>query len=446
MHASSRTPTDGETDSLVPRSIAGRYAVFHPIDAGGMATVHFGMSSGAIGFARPVAIKRLHSRLSADVGARSMFVDEARLAARIHHPNVVQTLDVVEDGAELLLVMEYVHGESLARLAKLVKEGPAEPMPIPIALAVMIDVLHGLHAAHEAVGDDGLPLKIIHRDVSPQNILVGVDGVARLFDFGVAKAEGRVHTTENGAVKGKLAYMAPEQLRGEELERRVDVFAAGIVLWELLTGRRLFQGPADGGVVLLDKILNGDIDPPSRHVPSVDPALDSIVARALNRDASARFPTAHEMAGALEKLGRHATSTNVAHWVDTRAAATLESRSALIASIERASSRRLATPPSPASNSSPSAVKVPRSGATPLTSARTVVDPPPAPSDSSRTWLAIAAGVFAASLVTAVIVTTPTEGTAPELPAAAAAEAPAEVTPDSGLRGVVVQPGPVPTP
>src|SRR5579859_759387 len=224
-----------------PARSIGRYVLFDEIAAGGMATVHFGRQSGAAGFSRTVAIKRLHPNLAKDPEFVAMFLDEARLVARIRHPNVVPTLDVVATEGEVFVVMEYVHGESLAKIrSAMLKAGRvADPR---IVSAIMSSVLHGLHAAHEAKSEIGQPLNIVHRDVSPQNVLVGIEGTARVLDFGVAKAIGRVQTTREGQIKGKLAYMPPEQLHGGRVTRQADVYAAAVVTWETLTGARLFAG------------------------------------------------------------------------------------------------------------------------------------------------------------------------------------------------------------
>src|SRR6185369_14610263 len=211
---------------------------------GGMATVHLVRLLGPVGFSRTVAIKRLHAQFASDPEFVSMFLDEARLAARIRHPNVVPTLDVVTTGGELFLVMEYVPGESAARLARALRERQ-QTIPLRVLSGIITGVLHGLHAAHEAKDEQGAPLSIVHRDVSPQNVLVGTDGVARVLDFGVAKAAGRIHQTREGSVKGKLPYMPPEQMRGGEISRKTDVYAAAVVLWECLTGEWLFDGPND---------------------------------------------------------------------------------------------------------------------------------------------------------------------------------------------------------
>ena len=260
------------TSDTVPR-IVGRYALFDKIASGGMATVHLGRLLGPVGFARIVAVKRLHAQFAEDPEFVSMFLDEARLAARIHHPNVIPIVDVVAQKGELLLVMDYVKGENLARLS------PAgRPLSPVLAAHVIAGVLHGLHAAHEATDERGEPLHIVHRDVSPQNVLVGVDGIARVLDFGVAKAAGRIQTTREGQLKGKIAYMAPEQLRGEAT-RQTDIYAASVVLWELLTGRRLFA--ASNELETLGRVIDRNIEPPGQLVPNLPRALEDIVMRGL---------------------------------------------------------------------------------------------------------------------------------------------------------------------
>ena len=216
----------------------GRYMLFGAIGAGGMATVHIGRRLGAGGFARLVAIKRLHPHLAEEREVVHAFLDEARIAARVTHPNVVSIHDVVLDGDEVLLVMEYVPGRSLAQLSTAErKEGRS--VPPAVAGTIALDLLRGLQAAHDARDERGRPLGLIHRDVSPHNLLIGGDGVARVLDFGIAKALGRMQTTATGAVKGKLAYMAPERL-GEQAATTtsVDIYAAAMVVWEMLAGAR----------------------------------------------------------------------------------------------------------------------------------------------------------------------------------------------------------------
>lgn len=311
---------------------AGRYEIHEELANGGMAVVYLGKLSAGAGFSRPVAIKRLLPQYAKDPDFSKMFVDEARMASRVSHFNVVPTLDVIEENGELLLVMEYVHGETLSRL---LRQHAVEQRRIPlgIALALVSGTLRGLHAAHEAVGKDGRPMGLVHRDVSPQNIIVGVDGQARVFDFGVAKATGRLHQTEDGKIKGKMSYMAPEQLRGKHLDRRADIYAAAVVLWELLTGRRLFL--SEDGSTDLERVLRADVEPPTKFEPTVPALVEAIVMKALKPDREDRYATAQEMAQALDELPHIATATEVAKWLRESAGEALEVRSGLVAKIER---------------------------------------------------------------------------------------------------------------
>jgi serine/threonine-protein kinase len=321
----------------------GRYTLHGEIASGGMAVVYFGKLLGPVGFSRPVAIKRLHPQLAREPALRDMFIDEARLASRIRHPNVVPTLDVVDERSELLLVMEYVHGESLQLLLRAMRQR-GERVPVRIALAIMTGVLHGLHAAHEAASEAGEPLHIVHRDVSPQNILCGVDGVPRVLDFGVARAAVRLENTREGIVKGKLAYMAPEQLGGVEVDRRADVYAASVVLWEMLAGRRLFVRE-DGASVMVDKLLRGTIEPPSAHASSVPKLLDAITLHGLTRNPEQRFATAREMALAIERFGDLARPSEIGEWVEALAAESLATRKGRLKELEMTSSTYLVGPP-----------------------------------------------------------------------------------------------------
>jgi serine/threonine protein kinase len=307
------------------------YAMHGAIAAGGMATVHVGRLLGPSGFARSVAIKRLHPQLAANADIASMFAEEARLSARVIHANVVPVLDVVYADGELLLVMEYVRGESLSRL--LAHAHPGGHVPIPIVAAVLADLLHGLHAAHEAKGEDGAPLRLVHRDVSPQNVLVGTDGVARVVDFGIAKALGLAPVTRDGQLRGKIPYMAPEQLARRSIDRRVDVYAAGVVLWEALAGKRLFH--ADDDATLFSKVLEEVVPPPSRFHDSVPEGLDAVVLRAIERDPERRFADARAMALALDDVVTRASPLAVAEWVKNSAAPALAERDARIAEMER---------------------------------------------------------------------------------------------------------------
>jgi serine/threonine-protein kinase len=316
----------------------GRYALYAPIAAGGMATVHFGRLVASAGFARMVAVKRLRGELVESPEFVTILVDEARLASRIRHPNVVSTLDMVADEDELFLVMEYVAGESLSRLLGCAYQA-GEGVALPIASGILCGVLHGLHAAHEAVDELGEPLGIVHRDVSPENILVGVDGLSRLLDFGIAKGKGRLQTTRAGQLKGKVSYMAPEQILGEEPDRRSDVYAAGVVAWEVLTGKRLFPGGESAGESFapIPRILEADVVPPSQACPGLSPAIDGIVMRALNRRREARYDSARDFAVALEEATAVATPRQIGEWTSRVAAEALERRAEQVRALERAS-------------------------------------------------------------------------------------------------------------
>lgn len=306
-----------------PVRTIGRYALFDEIAAGGMATVHLGRLLGPVGFSRTVAIKRLHTHFAKDPEFAAGFVDEARLAARIHHPNVVPIIDVLSEGDELSLVMDYVEGDSLAKLLRHTVTA-SERVPLPIVSAIICGSLYGLHAAHEAVDESGEPMHIVHRDISPQNILVGSDGVPRIVDFGVAKAAQRLQTTAEGQVKGKIAYMAPEQIRQAEISRKSDIYAMGVVLWESLAGARLFQ--SENHANLMSKVLDGAKTPPSRLRPECSAELDALVMKALDIDAGRRFETAREMAAALQKCVPPAPPTDVGDWVNALARDSLTDR------------------------------------------------------------------------------------------------------------------------
>jgi serine/threonine-protein kinase len=318
---------------MSPPRLIGRYVLYGAIASGGMATVHFGRLMGAAGFARPVAIKRLHAQFARDPDFVKMFLDEARLAARIAHPNVVATLDVVAPDDEVFLVMEYVRGVALVQLIRSLKHR-GERIPPHISAGIMSGVLHGLHAAHEATNDRGESLNLVHRDVSPQNVLVGTDGVPRLLDFGVATAAGCAHTTRDGQLKGKLAYMAPEQVRSEPPTRRTDVFAASVVLWEMLTGKRLFYAANEASV--LARVLNSQIVAPSSIVPDLPKAFDHVVLHGLERDPAKRYATAKEMANDLSSVIAVASASEIGEWVERNAAEELRQRAETIAAIERA--------------------------------------------------------------------------------------------------------------
>ena len=312
--------------------IIGRYALFDALASGGMATVHLGRLLGAEGFGRTVAVKRLHAQYTSDQEFVTMFMDEARIVARIRHPNVVPMVDVIESSKALFLVMEYVHGESFSRLLRTCR-ATKDQVPPKVVTAIMHGVLLGLHAAHETKDAGGELLDVVHRDVSPQNIIVGADGVARVLDFGVAKAAGRMQVTREGQIKGKLAYMAPEQIRGQ-VDRRADIFAAAVVLWEAIAGRRLHDGAKD--IEIVTRVVKGEFERPSDIRPDLPPELDPIVMRGLETDPAKRYPTAREMALDLERKIGLASPSEVGEWVERLASEALRERADRVLAMEMA--------------------------------------------------------------------------------------------------------------
>lgn len=296
----------------------GRYETIAQIASGGMATVYLGRAVGVGGFERKVAIKVMHDHIADDPDFVAMFLDEARLAARIHHPNVVGTMDVQKTDEAMFLVMEYIEGASLRRVLRACKKEGVE-LPLEIALRIMVDTLSGLHAAHQLKGHEGELLNLVHRDVSPHNILVGVDGVSRITDFGVARAEARLGSTRGGQLKGKIAYMPPEQGRGEEIDRRADVYAAGVVFWETLTLKRLFKAEHEGALIAM--ILTGCDRSPNTVNPKIPDAIDAVCMKALAVDPAQRYATTADFAEAIEAAAhesgiRLASARKVADFVD----------------------------------------------------------------------------------------------------------------------------------
>ncbi|HEY4120642.1 MAG TPA: serine/threonine-protein kinase [Byssovorax sp.] len=310
--------------------ILGRYVLHEEFASGGMASVHFGRLVAEAGFTRTVAIKRLHPQHARDPAFVGMLLDEARVAARVRHPNVATILDVVAEAGEVFLVMEYVHGESLAHL---LRSAALEKVAVPLAVgsAIVSGALRGLSAAHGATSETGEPLGIVHRDVSPENILVGVDGVPRVLDFGIALAHGRSQVTREGSLKGKLGYMAPELLEGAKATPLCDVYSTGVVLWETLVGRRLYIAEHEAAV--LAQVLVGDVTRPSQLAP-VPRALDDVVMCAVARQPGARFPSAEAFASALEHAMPPAATRDVAAFVASMASKSLEARAARIAAVE----------------------------------------------------------------------------------------------------------------
>lgn len=299
--------------------VIGRYTLFAPLASGGMGTVHLATCDDGSGRPHVVAAKRLHPHLRNDQTFATMLLDEARLAVSIRHPNVVEVLDIVSTASDLLLVMEYVPGVSVHELMThgTGAKGRRAPIPLAVAITIAVDGLLGLHAAHEALGDNGQPLGLIHRDVSPQNLLVDSSGVTKLTDFGVAKAAGRLRSTHDGTIRGKIAYMSPEQVADAELDGRADIYGAAVVLWEMIAGRPMHEAESD--VALFGKAMRGPTERIRDVVPEVPPAVDAAIWRALSRDPRRRFPSARAFADALTGAFGEVDRSRVADFLHERA-------------------------------------------------------------------------------------------------------------------------------
>lgn len=323
---------------MSPPSQQSRYDLLCKLASGGMGTVYVGRVRGPMGFSRLVAIKRAHPHLADDPAFSQMLMDEAKLASRIMHPHVVAVLDVerVRDGVgarerkELRLVMEYVEGATFAELGALA-QARSQRIPPGIAVRVVLDAAAGLQAAHDLTDELGDALGIVHRDVSPHNVLVGVDGMARVSDFGIAKATVRPGDTTSGALKGKLSYMAPEYVEKNALDARSDVFSLAVVAWEALANKRLFK--AENELATLQMMATTDAPPISSASAELG-VLDDVLAVALSRDPNRRFSSARAFANALEsearKNGLVASHGEVAELVRSLVKSTLEERRAMI--------------------------------------------------------------------------------------------------------------------
>ena len=289
----------------VPRSIIsvgldriGRYRVLTELGTGGMGCLHLGRVEGPGGFERLLAIKTLLPHLNKNRHFVEMFLDEARITAMVQHPNVVQTFEVGDDDGRFFIAMEYVNGETLAAI--LTNTWKADrPLPVHIGAHILSCVAEGLHAAHELRDPRGQLQGVVHRDVSPQNVLVGYDGIVKVADFGIAKAADRLTHTGTGVRKGKAAYMAPEQIRTEAVDRRADIFALGVVLWETTVGKRLFKAHNDFATI--ERVMRKVVPPPSRFARDYPREIEDVVLRCLERDQNRRYETARQVADDLRR-------------------------------------------------------------------------------------------------------------------------------------------------
>jgi serine/threonine protein kinase len=296
----------------------GRYEILRRIAKGGMAELYLARQKGIEGFEKLVVLKRILPELAGDAEFVGMFLDEARLAAGLHHSNVVQVYDIGSADDGYFFAMEYLHGEDLRFVMRSV-ESAGETVPLPHALSIGLGVCAGLHYAHERTGADGRPLGIVHRDVSPHNVFVTWDGGVKVLDFGIAKAARRLSETRTGALKGKIQYMSPEQCTADPLDRRSDVFAIGILLWELAVGRRLYSGKSDLAIM---KLITEREAPNAGSVSNCPRELSLVIAKALARRPQDRFQTAEALQLALEELARDArlalSPVGLSHWIKDR--------------------------------------------------------------------------------------------------------------------------------
>lgn len=293
----------------------GHYRIVGPLSKGGMAELSLALQTGVQGFSRVVALKRVLTNHAQRADFVEMFLDEARLAARLNHPNIVRIYELGQDGESYFLAMEYLAGEDLRDLQPRLASSDAR-VPPELAAHLVARAADALHFAHELTDDDGVPLGLVHRDVSPSNLIVTYDGHVKVVDFGIAKAASNVYETAAGMMKGKLGYLAPEQFTGVPVDRRCDVYALGIVLWELLTNVRLFV--RDSAAATMAAASLGEVPPLASLRDDVPPQLAAIVNGALAHDPALRFQTAGELRDALELYLRGAvqpTPRDVAEWV-----------------------------------------------------------------------------------------------------------------------------------
>jgi serine/threonine-protein kinase len=381
----------GVRGALARDEVLGRYRIVLPLGQGGTADVYLAVAEGPSGFHKLVVLKVLKPAFANDPDFRSMFLAEARLAARLHHPNIVQTNEVIEVDGVPILVMEYLDGQPLSQV---IVRGKDAGFSLAMQLRVLVDALGGLHRAHELSDFDGTPLAVVHRDVSPHNVFVTVEGQVKVLDFGIAKLERSMVETEVGTVKGKLRYMAPEQIAGEKLDRRADVYAAGVMLWEALAGERMWKGRGEDEIRA--RVRAGDVPPPALP-PGVPPRLAAICRRALALRAADRHATALELADELEaalaELGGGVTPREIGATVarlfaDVRA----ETKAAIEAQLGRIS---MAAMPAVTDVAPPAGVPVP------MQVAKTAEYAPPPPARRGR---ALAFGIGASVLVVAIAI------------------------------------------
>lgn len=421
------------------RTSFGKYQVLARLGQGGMGHVYLAMNSGPAGVQKLIVIKQLREDFATSVAARAMFLDEARIATRLNHPNIVQTNEVVDDYDDLYLVMEFLDGQPLSRI---LEAKHTDALPLPAKLRVLVEALEGLQYAHELSDYDGTMLNVVHRDVSPQNIVVTYDGHVKLVDFGVAKAADATTVTESGVFKGKVRYASPEQaLCLGTVDRRADVFAVGTILWEILAGRRLWMEQADASVLLA--LASGQVPRIRDTVPDVAPALEAICNKALAVDVNARFATALEMRNALvEYLRDQPDTTDMGVAIATSFAAERRRLHAVIDGQVKAARETstgaltvrhipLLNPESSVSGALASEKSIVRGGLSVESQGHSRVPPEEGGPPRSRSVVLVASGVLAAAILGFTLLV-PKKG--PAAPAAPPTAAPADAHVHLSLR------------
>ncbi len=271
-----------------------KYRVLMELGEGGTAHVFLAVARGPSGFNKLVVLKALKRTLAGDKDFRRMFMNEARLSARLNHPNIVQVNEVIEQEGLPVIVMQYLEGRPLLDIIS----RASDRLTLAMHLQIICDSLSGLHYSHELCDYDGTPLQVVHRDMTPHNVFVTFDGQVKLLDFGIAKLSGSVAETQDGVLKGKLRYMPPEQIMGEAVDRRTDIYAVGVMLWEAVTGVKMWRAMSEA--TIMNRVLEGQIPPASTERPDIDPELERIVMKALDTEASRRFATAIELQSEIE--------------------------------------------------------------------------------------------------------------------------------------------------
>ena len=277
----------------------GQYQLIEKIAQGGMAEIFKGKALDSQGLERPVVIKRILPHIAASQEFVQMLIDEAKIAVMLNHGNIAQVYDLGKVGDDYFIVMEYVEGKSVSQIMKRLKLS-GFLIPVPFAMAICSEIANGLDYMHRKTDDEGHPLHIVHRDISPQNVILSVYGTVKIIDFGIAKAKNKVTVTDSGVLKGKFAYMSPEHAEGLKLDNRNDIFSLGVILYELLTGERLFKGKTNQETI--KRVKKARVPSPSEKRPEIPKALDEIVFKALARDRNQRYQSAGELAQDLHKL------------------------------------------------------------------------------------------------------------------------------------------------